>query len=149
MSVARWPAVWRGVVLVMGLSGPLLPVAQAQDAAAAEALEAYFDFVDYQGGNIGLGQIPDDQWARYVVIDTRDAAQFAKGHIPGAKNIEWRRVVAERAHIPKDKPVLVYCNTGTLSSQAGLALRVLGWENLQILHGGFEEYKAAGKPVSP
>ena len=123
------------------------PVTHAQDAAS-EALEAYFDFVDYQGGNIGLKQIPDDQWARYFIIDTRDAAQFAAGHMPAANHIEWRRVVAERANIPKDRPVLVYCNTGTLSSQAGLALRVLGWENVQILHGGFDEYKAAGKPVT-
>jgi len=31
-----------------------------------------------------------------------------------------------------------------LAAQAGFALRVAGWENLRILQGGFEEWKAKG-----
>ena len=119
-----------------------LPAHAQVEAQAVEAMEAYLDFVDYQGGNIGLAQIPDDQWARYFIIDTRSADQYAQGHIPHAVNIEWRQVLAKRNQIPKDRPVLVYCNTGTLSSQAGLALRFAGWDNVQILHGGLDEYKA-------
>jgi rhodanese-related sulfurtransferase len=48
------------------------------------------------------------------VIDARDAAQYAKEHIPGAVNIEWRQVMAKSGDIPKNKPVLIYCNTGGL-----------------------------------
>jgi rhodanese-related sulfurtransferase len=125
------------------LTGPV----QAQaDAQAVEAMEAYLDFVDYQGSTIGLAQIPDDQWARYFIIDTRSADQYAQSHIPQAVNIEWRSILAKREGIPKDRPVLVYCNTGTLSSQAGLALRFAGWENVQILHGGFDGYRAKFLP---
>jgi 3-mercaptopyruvate sulfurtransferase SseA len=40
--------------------------------------------------------------------------------------------------------VLIYCNTGTLSAQAGFALRVSGWENVRILQGGFSEWKSKG-----
>jgi rhodanese-related sulfurtransferase len=79
-----------------------------------------------------------------LVIDARDAAQFAKGHIPGAINMDWRQVLAKRDSIPKNKPVLIYCNTGSLSAQAGFALRVAGWDNLRILQGGMEEWKAKG-----
>jgi rhodanese-related sulfurtransferase len=71
-------------------------------------------------------------------FDARDAGQFAKDHIPGAVNLEWRRVLAERGSIPRDKPVLIYCNTGSLSAQAGFALRVAGYENVRILQGGFD-----------
>ena len=78
------------------------------------------------------------------MIDARDKDQFAKEHIPGAINIEWRRTVAERSRIPKDKQVLVYCNTGSLSAQSGLALRLAGYENVRILQGGFAEWKAKG-----
>lgn len=78
------------------------------------------------------------------MIDARDKDQFAKEHIPGAINIEWRRTLAERSQIPKDKPVLLYCNTGSLSAQAGFALRVVGYENVRILQGGFAEWKAKG-----
>ena len=70
-------------------------------------------------------------------------------------NLEWRKVLSERKSIPKDKPVLIYCNTGTLSAQAGFALRVAGYENVRILQGGFTEWKAEGgldaaaKPPAP
>ena len=122
---------------------PVTALAQ-QDKAAIDAMEAYLDFVDYGGATIFPEQIPKDDWKKFVVIDARDAAQFGKDHIPNAINIEWRRVLAERSRIPKDKPVLVYCNTGSLSAQAGFALRVAGYENVRILQGGFAEWKAKG-----
>lgn len=65
-----------------------------------------------------------------MVIDARDAAQFEADHIPGAVNIEWRRAVARRDEIPRDKPVVVYCNTGSLSAQVAFALRLPGWDNV-------------------
>ncbi len=111
---------------------------------AVDEMEAYLDFVEYGGGVIFAEQIPREDWSRFHVIDARDAGQFAREHIPGAVNLEWRRVLAERAGIPRDKPVLIYCNTGSLSAQAGFALRVAGYENVRILQGGFEEWKAKG-----
>ncbi len=109
-----------------------------------DELSGYLEFVDYGGGAIFPEQIPRGEYAKMLIIDARDAAQYNKEHIPGAVNIEWRQVLAKSADIPKNKPVLIYCNTGTLSAQAGFALRVSGWENVQILQGGFAEWKAKG-----
>ncbi|HEY0844244.1 MAG TPA: rhodanese-like domain-containing protein [Noviherbaspirillum sp.] len=111
---------------------------------AVKAMEDYLDFVDYGGATIFPEQIPRDDWKKFHVIDARDKDQYAKEHIPGAVNVEWRQVLAKRDAIPKDKPVLVYCNTGSLSAQAGFALRVAGYENVRILQGGFAEWKAKG-----
>jgi len=123
----------------------LAPAAYADNKAiATDEMEAYLEFVDYGGGVIFAEQIPADEWKKMVVIDARDAGQFAKSHIPGAINMDWRQVLAKRNTIPKDKPVLIYCNTGSLSAQAGFALRVAGWDNLRILQGGMEEWKAKG-----
>ena len=113
-------------------------------AIAVDEMEAYLEFVDYGGGVIFAEQIPKDEWPKFLVIDARDAGQFAKGHIPGAINMDWRQVLAKRHEIPKNKPVLIYCNTGSLSAQAGFAMRVAGWDNLRILQGGMEEWKAKG-----
>lgn len=113
-------------------------------AAVIDEMEGYLEFVDYGGGVIFAEQIPKDEWPKMVVIDARDPAQFAKGHIPGAINMDWRQVLAKRNTIPKNKPVLIYCNTGSLSAQAGFALRVAGWDNVKILQGGMEEWKAKG-----
>jgi rhodanese-related sulfurtransferase len=118
--------------------------ALADDNASMEAMAAYLDFVDYGGATLQAEQIPPADWAKLLVIDTRDADQFAKSHIPNAINIEWRRVLAERNRIPMDKPVLLYCNTGSLSAQAGFALRVAGYENVRILQGGFTEWQVKG-----
>jgi rhodanese-related sulfurtransferase len=130
------------VLSTLALLGPT--AALADKAAAIDEMEAYLEFVEYGGGVIFAEQIPKDDWKQFVLIDARDAGQFAKGHIPGAINMDWRRVLAKRDAIPKDKPVLIYCNTGSLSAQAGFALRVAGWDNLRILQGGMEEWKAKG-----
>jgi len=120
------------------------PSASAQtDKATVEALESYFEFSDYGSGSIAAEQIPAGDWAKFLVLDVRDAGQFASGHIPGAVNIEWRRVFAERAKLPKDKTILAYCNSGTFSGQVAMALRMAGFENVRILRGGYGEWKAA------
>ena len=130
-------------LIALTLGAASLP-AHANDKAVVEALEGYFEFVDYGGATIFPEQIPRDDWKKFFVIDARDAGQYGKGHIPGAVNIEWRQVLAKRNEIPKDKPVLIYCNQGTLSAQAGLALRLAGYENVRILQGGMSEWKAKG-----
>jgi rhodanese-related sulfurtransferase len=123
----------------------LAPAVHADNKAAViDEMEGYLEFVDYGGGVIFAEQIPKDEWSKMMVIDARDPAQFAKGHIPGAVNMDWRQVLAKRNTIPKNKLVLIYCNTGSLSAQAGFALRVAGWDNVKILQGGMEEWKAKG-----
>lgn len=123
----------------------LAPAVHADNKAAViDEMEGYLEFVDYGGGVIFAEQIPKDEWSKMMVIDARDPAQFAKGHIPGAVNMDWRQVLAKRNTIPKNKLVLIYCNTGSLSAQAGFTLRVAGWDNVKILQGGMEEWKAKG-----
>ena len=128
-------------------SALLLPsTASAQmDKPTTEALESYFEFVDYNSGTIAVEQLAADDWKKFYVLDVRDAGQYAKEHIPGAVNIEWRRVFAERAKLPKDKTVLAYCNTGSFSGQVAMALRIAGYENVRILHGGMDAYVRSKK----
>jgi len=120
------------------------PAVADDKAKLIDELSGYLEFVDYGGGTIFAEQIPKSEYSKMMIIDARDAAQFAKEHIPGAVNIEWRQVLAKSSSIPKDKAVLIYCNTGSLSAQAGFALRVSGWENVKILQGGYAEWKAKG-----
>lgn len=120
---------------------PLVSSAE-ESSEATKVMEEYLAFVDYGGATILPEQIPGEDWKRFYVIDARDKDQFDKAHIPGAVNIEWRQVLEKRASIPKDKPVLIYCNSGSLSAQAGFALRVSGYENVRIIQGGFDAWKA-------
>ena len=119
------------------------------DKATTEAVESYFEFIDYNAGTFTPEQISAADYGKFYVLDVRDAAQFAKEHIPGAVNIEWRKVFAERARLPRNKTILAYCNTGSFSAQVAMALRMDGFENARILHGGFENWKArAGRDAA-
>ncbi|MFA5170457.1 MAG: rhodanese-like domain-containing protein [Sulfuriferula sp.] len=129
--------------LVLGLSSIAVP-AFAADNSAVKVMEEYLDFVDYGGATILPEQIPQADWKSFYVIDARDGEQFQKDHIPGAVNIEWRQILARRNELPKDKSILIYCNTGSLSAQAGFALRVAGMDNVRILQGGYSEWKTKG-----
>ena len=113
-------------------------------AVLIDEISGYLEFIDYGGAVIFAEQIPRAEYSKMMVIDARDAGQFSRAHIPGAVNIEWRKVLEQRSKIPKDKMVLIYCNTGSLRAQAGLALRLAGYDNVKILQGGFEEWKAKG-----
>ncbi len=122
----------------------LSPGAHAEDGAVVKAMEDYLEFADYLGGTILPRQIPREDWKDYYVIDARDAEQYAKEHIPGAVNIDWRQVLARRAALPKNKMILLYCNSGTLSAQAAFTLKLAGVENVLILQGGLNQWKAEG-----
>jgi rhodanese-related sulfurtransferase len=120
------------------------PVQADNKAVLVDEIGGYLEFVDYGGAVIFAEQIPRADYAKIMVVDARDAGQFAKGHIPGAVNIEWRKVIEQRSKVARDRMVLLYCNTGSLSAQAGLALRLIGYDNVKILQGGYQEWQAKG-----
>ena len=51
---------------------------------------------------------------------------------------------SQRAKLPRDKSILVYCNTSSFAGQVAMALRMDGFENVRLLHGGYNEWKASG-----
>lgn len=120
------------------------PLHADDSEALAEAMAEYLEFAEYGSSIILPEQVPAEDWPGILVIDARDAAQFEADHIPGAVNMEWREAVARRDEIPRDKPVVVYCNTGSLSAQAVFALRLLGWDNVRVLQDGIEGWQAKG-----
>ena len=73
------------------------PAVANDKAKLIDELSGYLEFVDYGGGTIFPEQIPRGEYAKMMIIDARDAAQYGKEHIPGAVNIEWRQVLAKSA----------------------------------------------------
>jgi rhodanese-related sulfurtransferase len=117
------------------------PVASASEAVI-EALEDYFMMAGPTGGSLGPEQIPADDWASFVVVDTRSAARFEAGAIPNAIHIEWREVLSRQDELPSDQPLLLYCDTGVLSAQAMMALKLAGFEKAKVLRGGYAAWVA-------
>jgi rhodanese-related sulfurtransferase len=137
MIVSRARKVLLGIVLPVAL---LAPPAAAENPAV-KAMQEYMEFAPYEAGIIVPRQLAKDVFESVVFIDSRDAGQFANGTIPGARNIEWREVLTRIGEIPKDKKVVLFCNTGSLSAQAAFALRVAGRENVLVLQTGIDGWR--------
>ncbi|GAA6162812.1 hypothetical protein NBRC116590_05160 [Pelagimonas sp. KU-00592-HH] len=131
-------------VLALALAMPAL----ADEEIVLEAVQDYMDFATYEAGIILPAQLTQDVFEAATFVDTRDAEQFESGHIPGAMHMEWREVAARLDEIPDSGMVVFYCNTGTLSSQATFAARLLGRENVVVLQTGMRGWSetAAYKP---
>ena len=85
-----------------------------------------------------------------LVIDVRDPGEYGAGHILGAKNVPLSRIDAGGSEIAakrKEKPVIVYCDTGNRAAKAAAALRGQGFARVVSLSGGLGAWQQAGLPV--
>jgi rhodanese-related sulfurtransferase len=84
-----------------------------------------------------------------AIIDVREPAEYAAGHALGAKNVPLARIAAAGADLAKrkDKPVIVYCETGERASKAAAALKQQGYARVASLSGGMKAWREAGLPV--
>ncbi|MBW7902334.1 MAG: rhodanese-like domain-containing protein [Rhodocyclaceae bacterium] len=84
------------------------------------------------------------------VIDVRDAAEFAGGHLIGARNIPVAKFGERAADLEKmkGKPVIVCCETGIRSGRAARELKKLGIERAVNLDGGLAAWRKAGLPLT-
>ena len=79
-----------------------------------------------------------------VLLDVRSAAEFEKGHIPGATNIDINSArFAERiSALDTNKTYLVNCAVGMRSAKACKKMETLGFANLYDLGAGFDGWKS-------
>ncbi len=84
-----------------------------------------------------------------VVIDLRPATEFAKGHLPSARNIEQAELSAKIGQIAKNKsnPVVLVCQTGQQSARASRVVTEAGYAEVHVLQGGVDAWQKAGMPV--
>lgn len=82
------------------------------------------------------------------ILDVRTPAEFSKGHLQNAANIDWNgnQFQSEVAKMDKATPVFVYCLSGGRSTSAAIYLRAQGFEEVYELEGGLLKWRAAGLP---
>ncbi|HSM67790.1 MAG TPA: metalloregulator ArsR/SmtB family transcription factor [Ilumatobacteraceae bacterium] len=83
-----------------------------------------------------------------IVIDVRPAAEFAAGHIAGARSIPVEQLADDLTSIPDDVEVVAYCR-GPYCVMADDAVRLLRRRrrSARRLEGGFPEWRRAELPV--
>ena len=86
---------------------------------------------------------------RAVVVDVRDAAGFASGHVIGAKNLPLADLEAKLPGAVKNKAsqLILVCGNGASANKGVAIAKKLGYENAQALTGGMGAWQAANLPV--
>jgi 3-mercaptopyruvate sulfurtransferase SseA len=87
------------------------------------------------------------------IIDARSPSEYAAGHIPGAINIPHDRVPEYldvlSSEVPMDMEVVIYCQGPAcdFSDRLATEMKILGYQNVRVFPGGWEQWTAAGYPV--
>jgi len=91
-----------------------------------------------------------DAGEKFVLVDTREDSEWARGHIPGA--IHLGRGVIERdieKTVPdKNAQIVLYCGGGYRSALAAENLQKMGYRNVISMDGGWRGWTEAGFPTT-
>lgn len=84
-----------------------------------------------------------------VVLDVRTPAEFAAGHVPGARNVSHDQLEARLSELTtlRDQEVVLYCRSGRRVALAEDVLRKAGFTKLRHLDGDFLAWEAQQRPV--
>ena len=92
-----------------------------------------------------LKQMIDSGSKDFVIVDVRDESEYREGHIPTAINIPVETFAVKSEVLPKEKKIIVYCNTGGRSYTAYRKLMKLAYPN--IFQTIFADWKESGQQV--
>jgi rhodanese-related sulfurtransferase len=101
---------------------------------------------------VALDQAEDAIRDADVLVDVREADEYAISHIPGAMHasrglLEFK-FSANPALQSRDLHVVIYCKTSGRAALAAASLQDMGYLNVKSVAGGFDAWVAAGKAVA-
>lgn len=79
-----------------------------------------------------------------MLIDVRTRSEYDSGHLLGAKNIPLDQLDNRLGKLPRNKDIIVYCQTGGRSIRAVRKLEVAGITRLYHMHDGLRGWEMAG-----
>ena len=84
-----------------------------------------------------------------LTIDLRSAEQFTAGHVAGARRMDGEQILKAEELLKKhkQKPLIVYCNSGSLAAAAVRKLREQGFAQAVNLRGGIAAWRTDNLPV--
>ena len=82
-----------------------------------------------------------------VLLDIRERDEFMTVRVVGSLFIPMSQLGVRMDEVPKDRPVLVMCASGSRSQSATAYLRQNGWEDVGSVAGGISGWEQLGLPV--
>jgi hydroxyacylglutathione hydrolase len=77
----------------------------------------------------------------------RNGAEWGTGHIDSARHIPLGYLTDHLADIPREKPLVVQCQSGSRSAIGASVLRARGFDRVSNFTGGIAEWIKGGLPV--
>ena len=81
------------------------------------------------------------------LLDVRTPGEFRNVRLDGAKLIPIDQLLRRMQEVPKNKPILVYCEVGSRSSQVVGYMARTGFPEVYNLYGGIYAWEKKGFPV--
>jgi len=81
------------------------------------------------------------------ILDVRAPAEWKDGHIPNARHVFLGELRENLGKLDKDKPMVVYCDSGYRASIATSILQQHGFGRVCNIPGSWQAWKNAGFPV--
>ncbi len=81
--------------------------------------------------------------AELNILDVREQDEWDAGHIDGAQHIPLGQLGDRLAEVPRDRPVVAVCRSGSRSDRAATRLRAGGFE-AENMDGGVTAWTRAG-----
>ena len=90
---------------------------------------------------------PADAATRPLIVDVREPNEFASERIAGSVLIPLSQFADRHAELPKDRPLVMQCHSGSRSASATMFLLSRGWTDVRNLDGGIAAWMRDGLPV--
>ena len=93
--------------------------------------------------------LADDGREKPLLLDVREAWEFEKARIAGAKLVPMREIAARLDEINPARPIVAICHHGGRSLQVAMFLEKNGYNNVHNLAGGVDGWSKTVDPAVP
>jgi len=105
-----------------------------------------FDFLKRKYETVSPEKAKAAQENGAMLIDVRESHEYRSGHAPGAKHISVQVIERRLGEIPKEREIIVICQSGMRSQKAAEILSRNGYKVLNV-SGGMIGWQRAGQKV--
>lgn len=106
-----------------------------------------FDIFKKKFETVSPAKAKEIQDAGGMLIDVRESSEYKAGHAPGAKHISLSAIDKRLNEIPKEREILVICQSGMRSAQAAKQLAAKGFKVTNV-SGGMANWQRSGLKVT-
>ena len=132
--------------VVYSITQPSISI-QPQTATSTSIQSPSVSQLAYKTISVSDASAMIQSYPNLVILDVRTAQEYAQGHVKGAINIPLSDLPGRIGELDRNRPILVYCQTGVRSAQASTILVNSGFTQVYDMEGGLNAWINAGYPT--